>query len=152
MRIGELAQHAGVTTKTIRYYEQIGLMQEPGRHSNGYRDYGDDAVERLQFVRDAQAAGLTLAETGEILGMKAAGESTCGHTRELLARHLADIDAQIDRLLAARNELRAMAERADAMDPSACNDPARCQVIGAAAAQDDGPVRPAPHQRLLPLA
>jgi DNA-binding transcriptional MerR regulator len=152
MRIGELAQQTGLTTKTIRYYEQIGLMHEPDRHSNGYRDYGDDAVERLQFVRDAQAAGLTLAETGEILGMKAAGESTCGHTRALLERHLADIDAQIDRLLAARNALRVMAERADAMDPAACNDPARCQVIGATAAQDGRPVRPASHQRLLPLA
>ncbi|WP_291379368.1 heavy metal-responsive transcriptional regulator [Demequina sp.] len=152
MRIGELAQQTGLTTKTIRHYEQIGLMSEPERHTNGYRDYQDDAVERLRFIRDAQAAGLTLAEAGEIIGMKAAGESTCGHTRELLARHLADVDAQIDRLLATRNELRAMAERAAAMDPAHCNDPGRCQVIGASAAQAGSRPRPAPHQRLLPLA
>ncbi len=152
MRIGELAQRTGLTTKTVRYYEQIGLMQEPDRHANGYRDYGDDAIERLHFIRDAQAAGLTLAETGEIVGMKAAGQSTCAHTRDLLARHLADVDAQIDRLLATRNELRAMAERAAAMSPESCNDPARCQVIEAKAAADGAPPRPAPHQRLLPLA
>ena len=152
MRIGELAQQTGLTTKTLRYYEQIGLMQEPDRHANGYRDYGDDAIERLRFIRDAQAAGLTLAETGEIIGMKAAGQSTCAHTRDLLALHLADVDAQIDRLLATRNELRAMAERASAMNPESCNDPARCQVIEAKAASEGVSARPASHHRLLPLA
>ncbi|HZJ40480.1 MAG TPA: heavy metal-responsive transcriptional regulator [Demequina sp.] len=152
MRIGELAQQTGLTTKTLRYYEQIGLMQEPDRHANGYRDYRDDAVERLRFIRDSQAAGLTLAETGEILGMKAAGESTCAHTRDLLARHLADVDAQIDRLLATRTELRAMAERAATMTPESCNDPARCQVIEAKAAAAGAPPRLAPPRRLLTLA
>ncbi len=70
--------------------------------------------------------------------MKAAGQSTCAHTRDLLARHLADVDAQIDRLLATRTELRAMAERAAAMDPESCTDPARCQVIEAKASAEAG--------------
>ena len=155
MRIGELADQAGLTPKTIRYYESIGVMTEPGRHSNGYRDYDDDALDRLRFIRDSQAAGLTLAEVGEILGMKAAGESTCGHTRSLLARHVADVDAQIERLLATRAELTAMAARADALDPASCTDPARCQVIaaGTAAAAKKAQGSPDPaHRRLLPLA
>lgn len=151
MRIGELAEQAGLTAKTIRYYEGIGLMDEPDRHANGYRDYGHDAADRLRFIRDSQAAGLTLAEVGEILGMKAAGESTCAHTRSLLARHLADVDAQIDRLLATRTELRAMAERADALNPSSCTDPGRCQVIAAAEPAAEPAARPT-HRRLLPLA
>lgn len=151
MRIGELADIAGVTAKTIRYYEGLGLVDEPGRHANGYREYGADAVERLRFIRDSQAAGLTLAEVGEILGMKAAGESTCAHTRDLLARHLAEVDAQIERLLAARAELTAMAERADALDPAGCTDPARCQVIAANASPQAAAHHPA-HRRLLPLA
>jgi len=147
MRIGELAERAGLTAKTIRYYEGIGLMSEPDRHANGYRDYGADAADRLRFIRDSQAAGLTLAEVGEILGMKAAGESTCAHTRDLLARHVADVDAQIERLLATRAELRAMAARADALDPSCCTDPGRCQVIASS------PAAPQPaYRRLLPLA
>lgn len=155
MRIGELAEQAGLTPKTIRYYESIGVMTEPERHSNGYRDYDDDALDRLRFIRDSQAAGLTLAEVGEILGMKAAGESTCGHTRSLLARHVADVDAQIERLLATRAELTAMAARADALDPASCTDPARCQVIaaGTGAAKRPGHASPDPaHRRLLPLA
>ena len=151
MRIGELAERAGLTAKTIRYYESIGLMDEPDRHANGYRDYGGDAADRLRFIRDSQAAGLALAEVSEILGMKAAGESTCAHTRSLLARHLADVDAQIDRLLATRTELRAMAERADALNPASCTDPGRCQVIAASEAAALPAAHPA-HRRLLPLA
>src|SRR5690606_37042943 len=100
--------------------ESIGLIPEPDRTPSGYRDYGDDAVERLRFVRDAQAAGLTLAETREIVDMKASGQSTCEHTRALVQRHLGDIDEQIQSLLAAKEELKALADRADAMDPAAC--------------------------------
>lgn len=162
MRIGELAHAAGVTAKTIRYYEGIGLLDEPERHANGYRDYGADALERLGFIRDSQAAGLSLAEVREIVGMKAAGMSTCSHTRALLARHLADVDAQIARLIAARAELVELSRRADALDPSQCTDPARCQVIAAPpstqtvaayrpAAPDPSPA-PREGRQLLPLA
>lgn len=155
MRIGELADQAGLTAKTIRYYESIGLMSEPYRHANGYRDYDHDAVRQLRFIRDSQAAGLTLAEVGEIVSMKAAGESTCGHTRSLLARHVAEVDAQIERLLATRAELKAMADRADALDPASCTDPARCQVIAASAVTENASPHSTPHRahrRLLPLA
>ena len=125
MRIGELAAQAGVTAKTIRFYEGRGLLAAPERRANGYRDYGSDAVERLRFIRDSQAAGLTLAETGEILRMKDEGTGTCHHTQALLDKHLADIDKQIDSLLAAR----ALARRAALLDPDECTDPNRCQVL-----------------------
>lgn len=133
MKIGELAERAGVSAKTVRYYESIGLLAEPERTTSNYRDYGADAVDRLRFIRDSQAAGLTLAEVGSILEMKDAGESTCGHTRDLVHRHLADIDAQIAALQAQRVEMAALAERADGVDPGACTDPHRCQVIAASA-------------------
>lgn len=129
MKIGDLADSVGVSAKTVRYYESIGLLAEPERTSSNYRDYGDAALERLRFIRDSQAAGLTLAEVGSILDMKDAGKSTCGHTRDLLHRHLAEIDHQIAVLTAQREEMVALAERADAVDPGACTDPDRCQVI-----------------------
>lgn len=150
MRIGELAARADVTAKTIRYYESIGLMDPPERAANGYREYPEAALERLQFVRDSQAAGLTLAEIGEVLAMKSAGQSTCGHTRALLQRHLDEVDAQIAKLEATRAELRLMAERADALDPTECTDPSRCQVIEAGRAAQGGPQRQ--HRPLLPLS
>ncbi len=129
MRISELARSVGVNATAVRYYESIGLIPEPERTASGYRDYDADALERLRFVRDAQAAGLTLAETREILDMKASGQSTCEHTRALVDQHMVDIDAQIESLLAAKRELEALAHRAEAQDPAACNDPNRCRVI-----------------------
>jgi DNA-binding transcriptional MerR regulator len=148
MRIGELAVRAGVSAKTIRYYESIGLLRSPGRTSSNYRDYVDDAAERLRFIRDSQAAGLTLAEIGSVLDMKDAGQSTCAHTRDLIHRHLAEIDEQIESLKVARREMQALAERADSMDPGACSDPHRCQVITAA---KEGAHNPGSRTR-LPLA
>lgn len=129
MRIGELACAVGVTSKTIRYYESIGLVADPARTAGGYRDYGPEAVERLRFIRDAQSTGLSLAEIQSVLELKDAGASTCEHTRSLLDRHLAEIDEQLERLTSARVELVALAERADGLDPGHCTDPNRCQVI-----------------------
>lgn len=135
MRIGELASAASVSTKTVRYYESIGLLPEPDRTASGYRDYGDDALERLRFVRDAQATGLSLAEIASVLELKAAGATSCAHTTALLDRHLAEIDHQIRRLEQARRDLSVLADRARGLDPSACTDPNRCQVISGGAAE-----------------
>jgi MerR family copper efflux transcriptional regulator len=130
MRIGELASNAGVTPTTIRFYESIGLMHEPERRANGYRSYDEADLERLRFVRDAQAAGLSLAETREILDMKAEGDATCAHTTSLLARHLEDMDRQIASLMAARAELVGLLDRAETLDPGECTGGSRCHVIG----------------------
>lgn len=129
VQIGELASTAGVTTKTIRYYESIGLLAEPERTSSGYRQYTPDAVERLRFIRDAQATGLSLSEIASVLELKAEGKGSCAHTRDLLDRHLDDIDAQIAVLVEARSALASLAERGRSLDPTHCSDPNRCQVI-----------------------
>lgn len=120
-----------MSAKTIRYYESIGLLDEPARTTSGYRDYGEDAVERLQFIRDAQVTGLTLSEIASVLELKGAGERSCAHTTALIDAHLASIDLQIEQLTAARRELTSLAERARTLDPSSCTDPNRCQVITA---------------------
>ena len=74
MRIGELAGRLGVNPKTIRYYESIGLLPDPGRTPSGYRVYDEDAVDRLRFIRTAQRLGVTLDEVKEILGFRERGE------------------------------------------------------------------------------
>lgn len=134
MQIGELGRRAGVAAKTIRYYEEIGLLEEPARSANGYRDYGDEAVDRLRFIRDAQGTGLSLSEIASILEMRDHGEQTCGHVIELLERHLADIDRRVRQLRRTRKLLEALAVRAKSLDPSDCVDPNRCQTIGAGSA------------------
>lgn len=129
MKIGELGDVCGVTAKTIRYYESIGLLEEPARTPSGYRDYDQQAVERLQFVRDAQATGLALAEIASVLELKSAGERSCAHTTTLIETHVKAIDAQIEQLTSARRELMTLAQRSRSLDPAACTDPNRCQVI-----------------------
>lgn len=129
MRIGEVAEQAGVTTKTLRYYERIGLLPSADRTASGYRSYDTDTLDRVRFIRDAQATGLSLTEIQSILELKAQGSGSCEHTRSLLHRHLDDIDAQIQRLRTARRELAQLVERAATTDPTACVDEHRCQII-----------------------
>lgn len=129
MRIGELAAAGGVTAKTIRYYESIGVLSEPARSSSGYRTYGAEAIDRLDFVKQGQAAGLSLAEIRSILAIKDAGGQSCEHTAALLEQRLVELDQRIGELHAARAELQAMYERAASLDPTGCTDPNRCQVL-----------------------
>ena len=143
MRIGELAEQAAVTTKTIRYYESIGILPTPDRTPSGYRAYDATTLERLRFVRDAQATGLTLIEIKSILELKGQGEQSCEHTRSLIHRQIDDIDAQIHRLEHARGELRELMERADRTDPADCVDEHRCQVIEARRGEGQRDERPA---------
>jgi DNA-binding transcriptional MerR regulator len=129
MQIGQLAASTGTTTKTIRYYESIGLLAEPRRLPSGYREYDDAAVDRLRFIRESQSSGLSLAEIQSILELKDAGATSCEHTATLLRRHLEELDEQIERLQRSRIELADMADRAAGLDPVDCTDPNRCQVV-----------------------
>ncbi len=127
-----MGDRCGVSTKTIRYYESIGLLDEPERTASGYRAYAADAVERLRFIRDAQATGLTLAEISSVLELKSAGERSCAHTTALIEAHVDAIDVQISQLRSARTELAALLRRSQGLDPASCTDPNRCQVISRA--------------------
>jgi len=128
MRIGNLAAECGLTTKTLRYYESLGLLTAD-RTPGGYRSYDEGAIDRLQFIRDAQASGLSLIEIKSILELKDRGARSCDHTASLLDRHIREIDEQMERLRVARDQLERLASRARELDPAACTDPHRCQVI-----------------------
>lgn len=135
MQIGKLAALTGISTKTIRYYEGVGVLSPPERGPNGYRTYGPATVDRLRFVKDAQATGLTLEEIASVLELRRQGEATCHHVRGLLEDHLAGLDARIAALRKIRRELAAMVERAQGLDPATCTDPNRCQAIVASSPQ-----------------
>lgn len=132
MRIGELAATSGLTTKTIRFYEQCGLVPAPPRTPGGYRDYPQRTVTRLAFVRDAQGAGLTLAEIRSVLALRDAGASPCAHVTALIDRHLADIDRRLADLRTTRTTLRHLAGRAAATDPADCTDADICRILAGA--------------------
>jgi len=114
MNIGELGRLTGVSTKAIRYYEEIGVLKKPERSPNGY---------------NAQLTGLTLGEITTILDQRGRGESTCEHVIGLLDHHLLELDTRIETLEKTRSKLRAIAKRSRELDPSDCVDPNRCQTI-----------------------
>ena len=130
MRIGELASRSGVSTKTIRYYESIGLIPAPERLPSGYRDYEESALEALAFVRAAQAVGLSLGEIRGIVALRDEGQVPCGYVVELLRSRSAELDRRIAELRALRGELGRLVAQADRLDPAECDPRAVCHVIG----------------------
>jgi MerR family transcriptional regulator, copper efflux regulator len=129
MRIGELAERAGISTKAIRYYEQVGILAAPPRTTSGYRSYDEAALGRLGFVRAAQAVGLTLGEIRQVTAFRDQGQAPCAHVTELLHRHTADLEVRIRELQQLRGELRQLAERAATLDPERCPPERVCHVI-----------------------
>jgi MerR family transcriptional regulator, copper efflux regulator len=129
MRIGALATAAGCSPKTIRFYEDYGLLPAPPRTPGGYRDYPDHAVARLMFIRDAQAAGLSLAEIGDVLAVRDGGQPPCVHVAELIAAHLAQVETRIAELRATRRALRELSQRAASTNPGDCTDSDICRIL-----------------------
>jgi DNA-binding transcriptional MerR regulator len=132
VRIGEVAQRSGVPVKTIRYYEEIGVLAPPARTASGYRDYDAGVVDRLAFVRAAQAIGLTLGEIREIVALRDRGEAPCAHVTELIGRRAAEIEARITDLQRLQRELRRLARRARSLDPADCEPGLVCHLISPA--------------------
>tara|TARA_R110002167_G_scaffold118789_1_gene295599 strand:+ start:134 stop:526 length:393 start_codon:yes stop_codon:yes gene_type:complete len=96
MTIGELAKKADVNVQTIRYYERESLLPDAHRWpDSGYRDFDDDALLRLRFIRSAKELGFTLREIKELLDMRILPGESCEEVRVLLATKLADLDRRI---------------------------------------------------------
>ena len=105
MKIGELAKATGLTTKTIRYYELNRLLEEPERTESGYRMYGEQDVERLEFVKKAKRIGLSLEEIREVLVLHEDSQAPCLHVLALLDRKLEQVEDIIRELEEFRREL-----------------------------------------------
>ncbi|MGH2521338.1 MAG: heavy metal-responsive transcriptional regulator [Anaerolineales bacterium] len=105
MLIHELADHTGVSTKTIRYYESIGLMPRPRRRANNYRQYTPADAERLRFIAGARKLGFTLSDIAEILAARDGGVAPCDRVLDTFDQRLAEIDRRITDLLALREAL-----------------------------------------------
>lgn len=117
MRIGELARASGITARTVRYYEGIGLLPRPPREPSGYRRYGSDDLSRLPFIVGAKALGLSLEDIRDVLEVSEPGAVSCPHVlallearREAIAmwmRQARDVHAELERTIrASRRRLR----------------------------------------------
>ena len=127
MRIGEAAGQAGVTAKTVRFWEDQHLLPPPARTAAGYRDYDPAILERLAFIRHAQAAGLTLEAIRQILEIRDGGQPPCVHMTDLIAQRLAAVEARLAELTRTRDQLVVLAARAAEQDPADCR--GYCSII-----------------------
>lgn len=106
MQIGMLAKKVGVNPKTIRFYEQIGLLPPAQRTKSGYRDYTERDVERLEFVRSARALGVALEEIKEVLAFRDRGVSPCPYVLGLIKAKVTEIESHIRGLRMMARELK----------------------------------------------
>ncbi len=110
LKVSDVASQAGVSPDTIRFYEREGLIPPPKRTPSGYRQFENDIVRRVRFVKGAQSLGLKLAEIRELLEIQDKGACPCGHTRALVDRRLEEIEAEMKELLRLRSELESLRE------------------------------------------
>ncbi|GAB4323784.1 MAG: hypothetical protein Kow0010_05320 [Dehalococcoidia bacterium] len=105
LRIGEVAEQTGLTPKTLRFYEEAGLLRPDSRSEAGYRLYREAAVERLRFIRSARSLGLGLDDIRQILDVTDQGRVPCEHALQAVEQQIDRIDAQIRRLSELRGRL-----------------------------------------------
>ncbi len=130
MFIHELAQVTGISAKTIRYYESIGLVPNPQRAENNYRQYAPEAVERLRFIVSARSLGFSLTDIGEFLSARDEGTLPCKRVLDSIDRRIADIDRRIADLLALRDNLsHVQADGAGIPADKKCDDECLCYIV-----------------------
>ena len=122
LSISEVCKRTGLSARTVRYYEELGLLPGVRRRAGGRRIYGADELDRLRFITRLKALGLALEEIGELNAVHAIGGSTramLARLDELLARRLLELDARISDLDSLRDQIRKyrdhVAERADTL-------------------------------------
>lgn len=111
MLIGEAARQADLNPKTIRFYEEVGLINPVDRTQSGYRLFDAEAVSRLGFIKKAQALGFTLAEIREILALSDDGLEPCDHVEAEVGEKLASIEERIAELQSLKASLTALLDR-----------------------------------------
>jgi len=102
LTIGRLAKSADVNVETVRYYQRVGLVEEPLKPDNGFRHYSSEAVDRIRFIKRAQQLGFTLKEIMDLLDL---GDGHCADVRERAEEKRHQIDTQIRDLRALRRTL-----------------------------------------------
>ena len=112
LQIGQLAQMAEISAKTIRFYEEAELLPPAHRAENGYRLYGDEDVERLRFIRGARRLDFTLDDLKEVLALRDRGEAPCRYVAQLLEEKLGEIGERIRQMQQLQQELQQLVSQA----------------------------------------
>jgi len=106
LTIGRLAESAGVNLETVRYYERIGLMPEPGRTPGGHRSYEPEHRRRLRFIRRSRELGFGLDAIRRLIALSEPGVEACREVRDMAQDHITSVDAKIADLRRLRRVLK----------------------------------------------
>ena len=130
---GRLAQKAQVNVETVRYYERRGLIPEPPRGNSGYRQYSQDAVARIRFIKRAKELGFSLQEISELLSLRVDPETTCGDVKGRAEAKIADIEGKILALQSMKEALANLVASCSGDGPTS-----ECPILEALDAKEEG--------------
>jgi MerR family transcriptional regulator, copper efflux regulator len=118
LRIGELARAADVGIETLRFYERRGLIDDPPRLPSGYRQYPEQAVRRVRFIRRAKELGFSLHEIEELLALRSGSRHACGEVKEQIVAKLTDVEHRVRDLQRMRQALEELVVVCEAAGPA----------------------------------
>jgi len=110
LRIGQLKDHSQVPIKTIRYYEELGLIAAAKRTEGGFRLFDPATIHRLAFIKRSQKLGLSLQEIGDLLSIRDRGQSPCQEVRQKLQTKIREIDDKINQLTLLKSQLETLTQ------------------------------------------
>ncbi len=122
--IGRLAKYVGVNIQTVRYYERLKLLAPTARMPSGYRLYGTAEVQRLRFIKNAQALGFTLQEIVDLLNLRVSSAARCGDVQRRAQAKLARVEAKLKDLESMARVLRSLIQSCKAGQPTD-----RCPIL-----------------------
>jgi MerR family mercuric resistance operon transcriptional regulator/MerR family gold-responsive transcriptional activator of gol and ges genes len=124
LTIGKLAKAVGVNIQTVRYYERRRLLSPMARRPSGYRLYGEDALRRLRFIKNAQTLGFTLHEIAELLNLRVSSLARCGDVQRKAQTKLVQVEDKVRDLRALARALRGLIQTCRAGQPTD-----RCPIL-----------------------
>jgi len=120
MNIGEAAELSGVSAKTIRYYESVGLIQKPRRRDNGYRSYTEAEVDQLRFINRARGLGFSVQQVSELLSLYQDKQRLSAEVKSIALQHASEIERKVNELQALRDTLLDLAKQCHGDDRPDC--------------------------------
>jgi MerR family transcriptional regulator, mercuric resistance operon regulatory protein len=118
--IGQLARAAAVNLETVRYYERIGLMPQPGRTGSGHRSYDEKHVRQLSFIRRARELGFSIEDIRTLLMLAAPTQRSCAEVKEIACAHLISVQTKLADLAKLENILATTVAQCSGDDSPAC--------------------------------
>ena len=115
--IGQVARRAGVGVETVRYYEREGLLEEPPRRASGYRQYSEQVVKRLRFIKRAQKLGFSLKEINELLLLRVDAQTACEEVKLRTEAKIAEVEQKVVELQRMRQALIQVASLCEGQGP-----------------------------------